>query len=76
MASDNKLHVSEHFTGHGVGALLHMPPMVMHHRNLSKVRMEPGMVFTIEPIFTLKRPKSISQWSDEFTILSPNTPSA
>lgn len=29
-AFDNEVHVCEHFTGHGVGHLLHMPPFVYH----------------------------------------------
>ena len=31
-----------------------MPPMIYHHKNSSHLRMKPGMVFTIEPIFTMK----------------------
>ena len=32
-AKDHGIHVCEHFTGHGVGQLLHMPPMVYHTCN-------------------------------------------
>ncbi len=76
VASKNKFHVCEHFTGHGVGQLLHMPPMIPHHLNNSKGVMLPGMVFTIEPIFTLFEPTKYVQWQDNFTIASPGNPSA
>ncbi len=76
MAEQNNLSVSEYFTGHGVGELLHMPPMICHHRNRSAVKMEPGMVFTIEPILQLKNFRKVVQWRDEFTVVSPDNPSA
>lgn len=46
------------FTGHGVGELLHMSPAVFHEKKTRAENpyiMEPGMVFTIEPIFTINR---------------------
>ena len=51
--------MSEFFSGHGVGELLHMPPMIYHHRNNNNDIMELGMVFTIEPIFLLNKSNKI-----------------
>jgi len=67
--------VCEIFHGHGIGELLHMPPLVMHHYNDYAYRMKPGNVFTIEPIF-LMRHGEYKMWKDNWTVLSPNNPSA
>jgi len=37
--------------------------------------MQPGMVFTIEPIFTMKEGR-YHLWSDGMTVVSPYNPSA
>jgi methionyl aminopeptidase len=37
--------------------------------------MEPGNVFTIEPIFLMKHGEYY-MWSDNFTVVSPDNPSA
>jgi len=37
--------------------------------------MEQGHTFTIEPIFMLKN-KEYYMWRDNFTVVSPNNPSA
>ncbi|KRW98279.1 Peptidase M24, structural domain [Pseudocohnilembus persalinus] len=75
VAEDNGYINCELFTGHGVGEKLHMPPIVQHQKNDSPHIMEPGMVFTIEPIFMMK-PGPYVMWQDDFTILSPGVPSA
>jgi methionyl aminopeptidase len=38
------------YGGHGIGAIFHMLPFVLHYRNPSRDLMRPGMVFTIEPM--------------------------
>lgn len=38
--------------------------------------MQPGNVFTIEPIITLFPITDIISWQDNFTVISPNNPSA
>lgn len=38
--------------------------------------MEPGNVFTIEPIFMIRNiADDYKIWSDKFTIIAPNNPS-
>ena len=39
------------FTGHGLGQVFHCPPSVLHFGNPGEgIRLEPGMIFTIEPM--------------------------
>jgi methionyl aminopeptidase len=75
VAEENGFTVCELFTGHGVGHLLHMPPMIMHHSNDYNVRMEVGNIFTIEPILLIRHGEYY-MWRDKFTTVSPNNPSA
>jgi methionyl aminopeptidase len=43
--------VVEDFTGHGVGRFFHEEPTIYHYRQRTETRLiEPGMVFTIEPM--------------------------
>ena len=55
------------FSGHGIGQLLHMRPLVMHCRNSDPTIMEPGMVFTIEPIISEGSAVSAEVWDDGWT---------
>lgn len=65
------------YTGHGVGAAFHSGLVIPHydaapdHARL----LEPGMVFTIEPMLTLGTPEAPGTvawdaWDDEWTILT------
>jgi len=53
--------VNEEFGGHGIGAHLHMAPMIYHHKTPSYTKevMKPGMAFTIEPICMMKSARSV-----------------
>jgi methionyl aminopeptidase len=43
--------VTQNFTGHGVGRHFHEEPTIYHYRQREETRLiEPGMVFTIEPM--------------------------
>lgn len=63
--------VVEDFTGHGVGEAFHSGLIVPHYDAAPSYAtvMEPGMVFTIEPMLTLG---SIAweQWDDDWTVLT------
>ncbi|EGR28288.1 methionyl aminopeptidase, putative [Ichthyophthirius multifiliis] len=64
--------------GHGIGHLLHLPPVIYHCKKTqmeSPYVMEEGMVFTIEPIFTMQF-QDCFIWEDQFTVVSPFNPSA
>jgi len=60
-------HVVRAFVGHGIGEVFHGPPQVPHYyeRSLTTV-MEPGMVFTIEPMITMGSVQPVI-WSDGWT---------
>ncbi|GFE55469.1 methionine aminopeptidase [Babesia ovis] len=66
-------HVEEHgykvlpnLVGHGIGRNFHENPIVDHGINDSEVVMEPGMVFTIEPIVTSS--EDCITWPDGWTM--------
>eukprot|EP01031_Cornospumella_fuschlensis_P026989 gene26989-32605_t len=66
VARQNNYSIVKQFCGHGTGKLLHMPPLIFHYENDEKLKMVPGMVFTIEPIFTEGK-EDIYTWEDGWT---------
>ena len=66
-AKAHRLGVVRAFVGHGIGEVFHGPPQVPHYyeRALATV-MEPGMVFTIEPMITMGSIQPVI-WSDGWT---------
>nr|WP_298688263.1 type I methionyl aminopeptidase [uncultured Dongia sp.] len=51
LAHKNRLSVVEDFCGHGVGRVFHDAPQVLHYgKPGTGVVLEPGMIFTIEPM--------------------------
>jgi methionyl aminopeptidase len=42
--------VVNQFVGHGVGCDFHEEPQIPHHRNQCRIKLVPGMTFTIEPM--------------------------
>ncbi|WP_022868444.1 type I methionyl aminopeptidase [Schaalia vaccimaxillae] len=59
------------YTGHGVGEAFHSGLIVPHYDaapNYSTV-MEPGMVFTVEPMLTLGTTQW-EQWDDDWTVVT------
>lgn len=56
MARRERFSVVEDFCGHGVGRVFHGAPVVLHYgKPGSGVVLEPGMIFTIEPILNAGR---------------------
>jgi methionyl aminopeptidase len=60
-------HVVRAFVGHGIGEVFHGPPQVPHYyeRSLTTI-MDPGMVFTIEPMITMGSIQPVI-WPDGWT---------
>jgi len=59
--------VNREFVGHGIGPLFHMKPLVYHCANKQPEIMQPGMVFTIEPIIV--EGSAVGEyWDDGWTV--------
>lgn len=57
----NNLSIVKEFCGHGIGKRFHEEPTIYHYySNLPAMKMDIGMVFTIEPIFTFGNPSIIT----------------
>jgi methionyl aminopeptidase len=55
------------FVGHGIGEVFHGPPQVPHYYERAlTMPLEPGMVFTIEPMITMGSIQPVI-WSDGWT---------
>ena len=55
-AESNRFSVVRDFTGHGLGQTFHCAPTVLHFGTPgSGVKLEPGMIFTIEPMINAGR---------------------
>ncbi|MDD4929849.1 MAG: type I methionyl aminopeptidase [Gallionella sp.] len=62
--------VVREFCGHGIGAKFHEEPQVLHYgRPKSGLRLEAGMVFTIEPMINAGK-KDIKQLGDGWTVVT------
>ncbi|WP_128291704.1 type I methionyl aminopeptidase [Afifella aestuarii] len=56
-AEAERCSVVRDFCGHGVGLAFHEPPNILHYgRPGEGLALEPGMIFTIEPMINLGRP--------------------
>lgn len=59
------------YTGHGVGAAFHSGLIIPHYDAPSYADViEPGMVFTVEPMLTLGGGAGWRQWDDGWTIVT------
>lgn len=58
------------FTGHGIGETFHNGLVILHYDqpNVDTV-IEPGMVFTIEPMINLGTP-DYEMWADDWTVVT------
>lgn len=56
------------FCGHGVGAIFHASPMILHNRNNERDKMQLGQTFTIEPILCTGSPRHRT-WPDKWTVV-------
>lgn len=62
--------VVREFCGHGIGRKFHEEPQVLHYgKPGTGVRLEPGMVFTIEPMINAGK-AAVSELSDGWTIVT------
>ncbi len=62
--------VVREFCGHGIGRKFHEDPQVLHYgRPGTGVTLQPGMIFTIEPMINAGKP-AIRELSDGWTIVT------
>ena len=62
--------VVREFCGHGIGRRFHEEPQVLHYgRPRTGMRLEPGMIFTIEPMINAGRPE-VRQLADGWTVVT------
>lgn len=62
--------VVREFCGHGIGRQFHQDPQVLHYgRPQSGVKLQPGMIFTIEPMINAGR-REIRQLADGWTVVT------
>ena len=69
-AEANRMSVVRDFCGHGLGRVFHAPPNVLHYgRPGTGVELEPGMIFTVEPMVNIGR-RDIKEMPDGWTIVT------
>jgi methionyl aminopeptidase len=62
--------VVREFCGHGIGRRFHEEPQVLHYGRLGTgLKLQPGMIFTIEPMINAGKP-GIRQLADGWTIVT------
>ncbi len=69
-AESNGFSVVREFCGHGIGRKFHEEPQVLHYgRPGNGLKLQPGMIFTVEPMINAGRP-DIRQLADGWTIVT------
>lgn len=69
-AEDMGYSVVREFCGHGIGKNFHEEPQVLHYgKPKTGIKLEPGMIFTIEPMINAGR-AGIKQLGDGWTIVT------
>lgn len=70
VAERERFSVVREYCGHGIGQVYHDEPNVLHYgRRGQGVRLEPGMVFTIEPMLNAGR-RETRQLCDGWTVVT------
>jgi len=57
------------YRGHGISSEFHIAPFVKHFRNNDRIRLEEGMIFTIEPMVT-EGSAANHLWEDNWTVVT------
>ena len=69
-AESNGFSVVREFCGHGIGRQFHEEPQVLHYgRPGTGLKLQPGMIFTVEPMINAGRP-GIRGLADGWTIVT------
>lgn len=69
-AESNGYSVVREYCGHGIGQKFHEEPQVMHYGKKGEgIKLEPGMVFTIEPMINAGK-AAVTELSDGWTVVT------
>lgn len=69
-AEKNRFSVVREYCGHGIGAVFHEPPNVLHYGQPGTgATLKPGMIFTIEPMINAGK-KAVKLLPDEWTVVT------
>jgi methionyl aminopeptidase len=70
IADRERFGIVRELVGHGIGEEFHGEPYVHHYDEpRDRIKLRPGMAFTIEPMLTLGDP-DVVQWDDGWTIVT------
>ncbi|SMB92109.1 type I methionyl aminopeptidase [Deinococcus hopiensis] len=77
LAESRGLSVVREYTGHGIGKRLHEEPTIYHWgARYTGLKLQPGMVFTIEPMINLGRPETRLMPDGWTVVTADKSPSA
>lgn len=69
-AEKNRFTVVREYCGHGIGKIFHEGPNVLHYgKKGTRERIEPGMIFTIEPMINAGK-RDVKLLPDEWTVVT------
>lgn len=60
--------IVKEFCGHGIGAVFHEEPQIVHYKNNDKTKMEVGMCFTVEPMINAGKASTVVDKEDGWTV--------
>jgi len=73
-AEANHTSVVREYCGHGIGAVFHEEPQVLHYgKPNTGITLEAGMTFTIEPMINLGK-KETRLLGDQWTVVTKDRP--
>lgn len=69
-AEKNRFTVVREYCGHGIGTIFHEAPNVLHYgKRGTSLRLEPGMIFTIEPMINAGK-RDVKLLPDHWTVVT------
>ena len=61
--------IVEDYGGHGIGAKFHEDPHVYHfYTHLNRIKLKPGMIFTVEPMINVGTHEVVTSKKDNWTV--------
>lgn len=60
--------IVKEYCGHGIGAVFHEEPQIVHYKNNDRTKMAEGMCFTIEPMINAGKSGTVLDDDDGWTV--------